>query len=161
MPQTLSALFALGAAILLALNMQQSSVKTKMDLVNEEVTSFASSVALDVLGHIGAQSFDAATESATVTDASNLSSLPFSTGKGYASADDIDDFHQMQTYTYVSDYDGMTFEVDATVEYVSETDGTTVLSAQSFAKLVTVTVTNDVLRDREAAVVLSQVFTYP
>ncbi|MEM8560381.1 MAG: hypothetical protein AAGG50_21370 [Bacteroidota bacterium] len=161
MPQTIAAIFALGAAVLLAFNMQQASVKTQMDLVHEEVTSFASSVALDVLGHIGAQDFDSATRGATVTDPANLSSTPFSTGNRYENADDIDDFHRMQTYTFISDYDGMPFDVDVTVDYVDEADGTTVVAGPTFAKLVTVTVSNDLLRERDVDIVLSQVYTYP
>lgn len=152
------ATLALAVATLLSVNIQQSTVSARLTTVHAEYEMLAGTIALDVLDHIGSQAFDAATIGATITDTNDLTAVPFSVGKQYAAADDIDDFHKMQTYTYDTAYTDLSFEVDVEVTYVSEADPSQVSLTQTFAKAVTVTINHDYLH---SAVEMSQVFTYP
>lgn len=158
MSQTIMAMLALAVATLLSVNIQKSTVSARLATVHAEYEMLAGTVALDVLDHISAQAFDAATIGATVTDTNALTALPFSEGKHYAAADDIDDFHNMQTHTYDTQYSNVSFDVDVAVTYVSEADPSQTSSTQTFAKAVTVTIDHTYLN---SPVEMSQVFTYP
>lgn len=158
MSQTIMATLALAVATLLSVTIQKSTVSARLSTVHAEFEMLAGTVALDVLDHINSQAFDAATHGTTVTDPSSLTALPFTEGKQYASADDIDDFHKMQTYTYATGYSNVSFDVDVEVIYVSETDPSQASLTQTFAKAVTVTIDHDYLN---TPVEMSQVFTYP
>ncbi|MEL6446032.1 MAG: hypothetical protein AAF089_07075 [Bacteroidota bacterium] len=160
MSQTIGAIIALMAASVLAMNVQQGAVRSKMDMVAEETETYAGSVALDVLDYISTTAFDEATKGGGSYSRDELTAVPFSTGKRYEDADDIDDFHEIQTYTFTSGYESYEFEVDVTVQYVSEEDGETVSGTPTFAKLVTVYVTNPILQRYDRTVTMSQVMTY-
>ncbi len=156
MRQTIMGLLGLMIAMLLSLNVQRASLTAKAQVIDNEMETIASGVALEVLDYVGSKPFDAATALAEVEDESELTALPFSTGMSYEEADDIDDFHQIQTYTFPEfDFD---FEIDITVEYVDENDPEVVATSQTFAKKVTVTINNEYL---ESPVQLSQIYTYP
>ncbi len=156
MKQTMLGLLALMTSMLLSLNMSRASLSATAQVIDNEMETVAGGVALEVLDYIGTKPFDAATATAEVDDANDLTSPPFSTGKSYAEADDIDDFHLIQTHTLSAfEFD---FEVDINVEYVDEDDPETASSWQTFAKKVTVTVNTDHLAK---PVYLTQVYTYP
>ena len=149
-------LLGLMIAMLLSLNVQRASLSAKVQVIDNEMETIASGVALEVLDYVGSKPFDAATALAEVEDESELTALPFSTGMAYEEADDIDDFNQIQTYTFPEfDFD---FDIDITVEYVDENDPEAVATSQTFAKKVTVTINNEYL---ESPVQLSQAYTYP
>ena len=156
MRQTLMALLGLMIAMLLSLNVQRASLSAKAQVIDNEMETIAGGVALEVLDYVGSKPFDAATALAEVEDESELTALPFSTGMAYEEADDIDDFNQIQTYTFPEfDFD---FDIDITVEYVDENDPEAVATSQTFAKKVTVTINNEFL---QMPVQLSQAYTYP
>ena len=156
MNQTLMGLLGLMIAMLLSLNVQRASLSAKAQVIDNEMETIASGVALEVLDYVGSKPFDAATALGEVEDESELTTLPFSTGNAYEEADDIDDFHQIETYSLPEfDFD---FDIDITIEYVDEDDPEVVATSQTFAKKVTVTINNEYL---ESPVQLSQVYTYP
>ena len=149
-------LLGLMIAMLLSLNVQRASLSAKAQVIDNEMETIASGVALEVLDYAGSKPFDAATAAGTVNDASELTALPFSTGMAYNEADDIDDFHQIQTYTFPEfDFD---FDIDISVAYVDENDPEVIAASQTFAKKITVTINNEYL---ESPVQLTQVYTYP
>ncbi len=156
MRQTLMALLGLMIAMLLSLNVQRASLSAKAQVIDNEMETIASGVALEVLDYVGSKPFDAATALGEVEEESELTTLPFSTGMSYEEADDIDDFHQIQTHSLPEfEFD---FDIDITVDYVDENDPEVVATSQTFAKKVTVTINKGYL---ESPVQLSQVYTYP
>jgi len=156
MRQTMMGLLALMTAMLLSLNVNRTSLSAKVQVIDNEMETIAGGVALEVLDYVGTKSFDAATATAEVEDPQDLTALPFATGMSYTQADDIDDFHQIQTHSLPEfEFD---FEIDISVEYVDENVPEVTATSPTFAKKVTVTVSNEFL---QAPVHLSQVYTYP
>lgn len=157
MRQTMIGLFALMTAMLISLNVQRASLSAKLDVIDNEMETLAGGVALEVLDVIGSKAFDEATKDGqTVTDPDDLTPSPFTPGQAYDAADDLDDFHHMQTLT-LNEFD-FDFSVDVEVFYVDEDDPEQPASSQTFAKRVEITVDNENLRN---AVRLSHVFAYP
>ena len=149
-------LLGLMIAMLLSLNVQRVSLSAKIQVIDNEMETIASGVALEVLDYVGSKPFDAATALGEVEDESELTTLPFSTGMSYEEADDIDDFHQIETHSLPEfEFD---FDIDITIEYVDENDPEVIATSQTFAKKVTVTINNGYLK---SPVQLSQVYTYP
>ncbi len=156
MRQTLMALLGLMIAMLLSLNVQRASLSAKIQVIDNEMETIAGGVALEVLDYVGSKPFDAATALGEVENESELTALPFSTGMSYEEADDIDDFHQIDTHSLSAfEFD---FDIDISVAYVDENDPEVIATSQTFAKKITVTINNEYL---EMPVVLSQVYTYP
>ena len=156
MRQTIMGLLGLTIAMLLSLNVHRASLTAKVYVIDNEMETIASGIALEVLDYVGSKPFDAATTNGTVDNASELTPLPFSTGMTYQEAGDIDDFHQIQTYSLPAfDFD---FDIDITVAYVDENDPERIAGSQTFAKRVTVTINDEYLA---SPVHLSQVYTYP
>ena len=156
MRQTIMGLLGLMIAMLLSLNVHRASLTAKIYIIDNEMETIASGIALEVLDYVGSKPFDAATANDTVNNASELTPLPFATGMTYQEADDIDDFHQIQTYSLSAfDFD---FDIDITVAYVDENDPEITAVSQTFAKKVTVTINSEYLA---SPVHLSQVYTYP
>ena len=149
-------LLGLMITMLLSFNVQRASVTAKVQVINNEMETIASGVALEVLDYVGSKPFDTATALGPVENASELTPLPFSSGLAFEEADDLDDFHHIELHTLPEfDFD---FTVDLTVEYVEENDPAVIATTQTFAKKVTVTITNAYL---QTPVTLSQVYTYP
>ena len=145
------------SSMLISLNVQRASLSAKVQVIDNEMETMASGIALEVVDYIGTTAFDAATvDGDEVEDPDELTPAPFSAGKSYQDADDIDDFHEMQTHT-ISAFD-FDFDVDVIVQYVEEDDPEQVASSQTFAKKVTVVVSNDFLR---SPVQMSHVYSYP
>lgn len=158
MYQTLLAFIALMVVMLLTINQQQALMQLNSGRSDQEIQSLAVSVGQDVLDFIGAKPFDAATIAGTVTDASALTPSPFTTGGDYETAQDIDDFHQIDPYTYVSEVQDIAYTLNIEVHYVEDEDPSTESSVQTFSKEVVITLSNpDMLNDIQ----LSRVYTYP
>ena len=156
MRDTMMSLLALMIAMLLSLNVNRASLSVKVQVIDNEMETIAGGIALEVLDYVGTKPFDAATVGGEVEDPNDLTAPPFSTGMTYTEANDIDDFHQIQTHTLLEfEFD---FEIDIIVVYVDENTPEVTASSQTFAKKVTVTVNNDFL---QSPVQLSQVYTYP
>ncbi len=149
MPQTLLAFLAMMIVTLLAINQQQRVLRIYESMLDDEMEVMAAGVALQALEIIESQAFDSATiGGATVTDPSQLTTLPFATGNGCslrglnALCDDVDDFNGMtpDTLTF-SMRNGVTyaFEVTATVDYVTTTGASVAIaSAPTYDKQITV-----------------------
>ena len=157
MRQTMMGLLALMAAMLISLNVQRASLSAKLDVIDNEMETLAGGLALEVLDYIGSKPFDEQTKDGQeVEDPDALTPQPFSTGQSYTDADDLDDFHAMDTLTLTEfDFD---FEIDVVVYYVDEDDPEQAATGQTFAKRVEITVSQANLRQ---PVRLSHVFTYP
>lgn len=158
MPQTLLALVSLMVAMQLSLLQQRSVLNARLDMVDSEYETIATGAGLDILDYVGSKPFDEAVITQTVTDPSDFTPLPFSTGGQYEDAVDIDDFNQIAPYVYNTDFPNVPFNIMMEVRYVEEDDFTQVATEQTFAKEVIVTLTNEHL---EMPVTLSRVFTYP
>jgi hypothetical protein len=158
MYQTLLAFIALMVVMLLTINQQRALMQLNAGRSDQEVQSLAVSAGQDVLDFIGAKPFDAATILGTVTDASELTASPFASGGDYETAQDIDDFHQIDPYTYVSEVEDISYTLNIEVHYVEDDDPSTQSSVQTFSKEVVITLSNpDMLNDIQ----LSRVYTYP
>lgn len=150
-------LLALMSSMLISLNVQRASLNAKVQVIDNEMETMAGGVALEVLDYIGTKDFDSATaDGKEVNSPNELTPQPFSTGQPFASADDVDDFHGMQTHT-VAEF-GFEFNVDAVVQYVNEDDPEQTSGSQTYAKRVTVTVSSEHLR---SPVQISHVYSYP
>ncbi len=158
MPQTLLALVALMIAMQLSLLQQRSVLNARLDMVDSEFETIATGAGLDILDYVGTHPFDQATISKTVTDPSEFAELPFPTGGEYEEAVDIDDFNQIASYVYNTDFPNVPYNIMMEVRYVEEDDFSQVATEQTFAKEVIVTLTNEHL---EQPVTLSRVYTYP
>ena len=156
MHQTLLALGALVLTMFFALSTQESAIHVEQAKTRSEIETLAGQAALNVLAHVAAQPFDAATVAGPVASAAELTpAAAFPTGRAYAAAADVDDFHRMATYTYVT-ADSLLFDVDAEVAYVDET--TAPSATPTFQKEVTVTVGHQLLRQPLS---VSRVVTWP
>lgn len=122
MKQTLLAVCGLGIAMLLTVSSQARSVRAASVKAESEIEILAGQAATNVLAHIAAQPFDANTAAGLVGDdpAALTPAASFPAGLPFATAADVDDFHQMATHTYDSGTPGLSFEVDAEVRYVDE-----------------------------------------
>lgn len=158
MQQTLLAVLAIMVAAQVSLNQYETISHARVQMINNEVETLATSAALDMLSEIGTKPFDEATVSETVDDEDDLEPLPFSSGGTWAGASDIDDYHEIQTYTYTSDLDEISYTVDIVVQYVDDEDVSQVANSQTFAKEVILTLQNEYMTN---PVSISQVFTYP
>ena len=142
----------------IALQQQRITIRSQVQMVNSEVMHLATSAGLDILNTISAKEFDAHTAGGLVTDPLSLTALPFTTGGTFESANDIDDYHGIQAYTYTTDLGNIDFDVDIIVRYVEDDDMTQTATTQTFAKEVVVTLQHDHLF---SPIELSEVFTYP
>ena len=104
--------------------------------------TIASGVALEVLDSVGSKHFDAATALGEVDNESERTTLPFSTSMSYEEADDIDDFHQIETHSLPA----FEFDFDISVAYVDENDPEVIAASKTFAKKITVTINHGNLR---------------
>jgi hypothetical protein len=158
MSQTLLALVALLITMQISLVNQRSILNARVTMVDNELETIATGAALDILDYIGTKPFDEATATGFVSDAEDLTPLPFPTGGAYEEAEDIDDFNGIQTYVYDTDFDDMSFSAEIEVRYVDEDDITQVSVTPTFSKEVVLTITHPNL---EQPIVLNRVYSYP
>ncbi|WP_457651833.1 hypothetical protein [Rhodocaloribacter sp.] len=158
MSQTLLALVALLITMQISLVNQRSILNARVTMVDNELETIATGAALDILDYIGTKPFDEATATGFVSDAEDLTPLPFPTGGTYEEAEDIDDFNGIQTYVYDTDIDDVGFSAEIEVRYVDEDDITQVSVTPTFSKEVVLTITHPNL---EQPVVLNRVYSYP
>lgn len=156
MSQTLLAVLALAASLLLVLTVTRARMSGSQQTQIQEAVVLATDAGLEVLDHIRSRPFDAATAAAPVTDRSALTPEPFGTGGTFSAAQDVDDFNGMQPH--LVDVGGLVLSTTAAVRYVDEGDLTTIAASPTFAKEVTVLVWGPALPDTLA---LTQVVTYP
>jgi len=158
MSQTLMALVALLITMQISLVNQRSILNARVTMVDSEIETIATGAGLDILDYIGTKPFDEATATGFVSDAEDLTPLPFPTGNAYEEAEDIDDFNGIQPYIYVTDFDDMGFTAEIEVRYVDEDDITQVSMTQTFSKEVVLTLTHPNL---EQPITLNRVYSYP
>ena len=158
MSQTLMALVALLITMQISLVNQRSILNARVSMVDSELETIATGAGLDILDYIGTKPFDEATATGFVSDAEDLTPLPFPTGNTYEEAEDIDDFNGIQPYNYVTDLDDMSFTAEIEVRYVDDDDITQVSTTQTFSKEVVLTLTHPNL---EQPIILNRVYSYP
>ena len=152
------ALVALLITMQISLVNQRSILNARVPMVDSEIETIATGAGLDILDYIGTKPFDEATATGFVSDAEDLTPLPFPTGNAYEEAEDIDDFNGIQPYIYVTDFDDMGFTAEIEVRYVDEDDITQVSMTQTFSKEVVLTLTHPNL---EQPITLNRVYSYP
>lgn len=158
MSQTLMALVALLITMQISLVNQRSILNARVSMVDSELETIATGAGLDILDYIGTKPFDEATATGFVSDAEDLTPLPFPTGNTYEEAEDIDDFNEIQPYIYVTDLDDLGFTAEIEVRYVDDDDITQVSTTQTFSKEVVLTLTHPNL---EQPIILNRVYSYP
>lgn len=120
MSQTLLATLALIVVTVYAAQQQRNIVGQQVSMIQNEVASMATSVAVDRLEEIRSVAFDEHTKDGTVFHPSQLTPYPFPPD---AQGDDIDDFHLVQLDTFrLVGLDTLRFRVETAVTYVSESN---------------------------------------
>ena len=118
MSQTLLATLALIVVTVYAAQQQRSIVGQQVAMIQNEVSSMATSVAVDRLEEIRSMAFDEHTRNGLVDSPSQLTPYPFTAD---TQGDDIDDFHlvKLDTFRLVGP-DTLRFRVETVVTYVDE-----------------------------------------
>ena len=157
MGQMMTATLALLVMTLIAINQSRSEHFARARLVDDEVETMASGVALGVLEHIASRDFDQATRTSTapVVSTTALTSpfptnlrcdvtYPIQTASPYTACPDVEDFNGMQWETIAFPVRGDTlwFEASAEVTYVDANQQPT--TSKTFAKQITVLVRDKV-----------------
>lgn len=173
MIQTLYGILAIMLVMFLSLNVVRGTTSTQQKMILNEVGTLLTGIGMDVLDHIERKPFDRATdESKTagpptypmVTVAAQLTGE--NTGEwgtnacaGFLLCDDIDDFDGQ---TVTRDLDGLVYTVEIEVHYVDAATFADSGGTKTFAKEVTVTISNPYLTigDDPLEVAISRVFTY-
>lgn len=120
MSQTLLATLALVVVTVYAAQQQRSIVSQQVAMIQNEVSSMATSVAVDRLEEMRSVAFDEHTRNGPVSSPSQLTPYPFLPD---SQGDDIDDFHQVKLDTFrVVGTDTLRFRVETTVSYVDESN---------------------------------------
>ena len=163
MYQTLIAVGALAITITFALSTQQAQIRVDEQKIHTEVETLAGQVATDMLGHISIQEFDDRTRDRVVNSPDQLTpASAFPNGRRLSACDDVDDFHRMQTQVVPVLGGDLTFDVDASVQYV-DVDGTP-SSSRTYQKEVTVTVIDTPQGGRSvlpAPIEMREIITWP
>ena len=142
MGQTMYAIIAMMLVSLFAVQQQRHSIRTQLDMIDNEVATIASSVAVERLEEIGSVAFDQNTKDGVIDSASELTSASdFGEGQDQP-GDDIDDFDGTDP-DVVRTINGMqlAFATETTVTYADEDATDEPIAGPSKYKLVTVTVT--------------------
>lgn len=167
--QTLYSLAAMALAMLLAINLYRGVTGTQQSMIVNEVATQLSGVGVDVLEHIGSFPFDSAVDTAKVATFPPITSVTDLTddanfGNGCVqveNCEDIDDFDGKTIYRIENQ---MPYTIQVSVQYVEETDPSTASAVQTFAKEVTVSITNPNLTigslNTPFVVEMKRVFTY-
>lgn len=172
MTQTIYALLALVMLSLLSVSQQSAILSDYRTMLSEELEVMGSGVALQAMEYIATKAFDEeSTDGGTISSTSDLSTMPFSTGRdcafsGIADAcDDLDDFHSMQAeyIDFIIGTDTLQFQVDASVTYLDSNRNAT--TTRTYVKEVTVTV-QDYWGDGQPTLMkqpikLARLFSYP
>ena len=144
MGQTLYAIIAMMVVSLFSLQQQQHALRAQLDMIDNEVATVASAVAVERLEEVGALAFDQATKGgATIDSTSELTSkTDFGTGEGKDQpGDDLDDFDGASV-VITRDIGGepLRFQVDTTVDYAKANAGDQVTMVAGKFKVVRVEV---------------------
>ena len=141
MQQTLLAFLAMTLFMLLALNQQRASLRYHSTVYGRDVEMAALDLALRQMATIQSKSFD----SSVIGQNSPLDSpqdLNSTLGQEFENDfDDVDDYNGFSAReTHVFNNRPYELDIDATVEYVSDRDPNVVRTNATFAKQVTITV---------------------
>lgn len=145
MSQTLLATLALVVVTVYAAGQQRNIVNQQVTMIQNEVASMATSVAVDRLEEIRSVAFDEHTKEGAVAGPSALTPFPFSSD---AQGDDIDDFHEVKLDTFRAvGTDTLRFMVETTISYVSDVNPDQVVTTPSkykraSAKVYSLTISN-------------------
>jgi hypothetical protein len=120
MSQTLLATLALIIVTVYAAQQQRNIVGQQVAMIQNEVSSMATSVAVDRLEEIRSVAFDEHTRNGPISHPSQLTPYPFPPD---TQGDDIDDFHLVKLDTFrLVGMDTLRFRVETTVTYVDESN---------------------------------------
>ena len=142
--QTLYAIIAMMLMSLFAMQQQRNALRVQMDMIDQEISTIASSIATERLEEIGSKAFDEATTNGTlITSASALTNQhAFGVNMDANATDDLDDFDGSEI-TVVRTIAGsdLLFTTTSTVAYVSASNLDEVSASKTKYKMITVTVT--------------------
>lgn len=114
------ATLALVIVTVYAAQQQRDIVGRQIGMIQNELASMATGVAVDRLEEIRSVAFDERTKQGPVYEVSQLTPATF---PGDTQGDDIDDFHGVRLDTLrIVGVDTLRFSVETTVSYVSESD---------------------------------------
>ena len=120
MQQTMLAILAMMLVGMYALNQNRRIAQMKMNMIQNEVATIATSVGMDRLEHIGTKRYDQATKNGKITSFSQLTDSAFPED---TQGDDIDDFHEASRIdTIMIGENALQFKVHTTVSYAMESD---------------------------------------
>ena len=120
MQQTLIAILAMMLVGMYALNQNRRIAQMKMNMIQNEVATIATSVGMDRLEHIGTKAYDQATKNGKITSFNQLTDPVFPED---TQGDDIDDFNEASRLDTIRlGEHALTFEVSTTVSYAQESD---------------------------------------
>ena len=143
MGQSLYAIVAMMVVSLFAVHQQRSALRVQLDMIDSEVATIASGVAVERLEEIGALAFDQNTRSGELADGAEDLTPASEFGEGYdRPVDDLDDFDGTvkEIARPLGGVDTLRFDVAAEVEYVRESDTSLASSVPTKYKRVKVTV---------------------
>lgn len=168
--QVLYTIGALAMAAVLSYMMLFGVTTTAQRTYRNEILTQLTGVAVEILEDIGSHAFDNRTREdlypEQATDSTEFTAAGAFGGVSAATCDtscmDIDDFHGL---TLTRSREGVDFSVDIAVQYVDANNPTYAASSKSFAKEVTVVITNpNIYRfnnpDSLIQIEISRVFSY-
>jgi len=122
MGQTLLAILAIMVATMFTFSQQHIMLKTRMQMIDSEISLQATSVAVDRLEEIGAMAYDETTKGGSeISSSSDLTLKADFTDD--APIDDIDDFDGASiTHFRLFGADTLWFNVESEIFYASESD---------------------------------------
>ncbi len=144
MGQTLYAIIAMMIVSLFALHQQRHAIRTQMDMIDNEINTIASGVAVERLEEVSAFAFDQKTKGGRIVESpSGLTAREdFGSGEGKDMPnDDLDDFDNTDVEMQ-REVGGqpLVFEVHTTVDYADPVDTDQPREQRGKYKLITVTV---------------------
>lgn len=159
---------AIAAMVSYLLLIGTTTVETRQ--YQNEMMTQVSGVAHEVFDLIGTRSFDARTDTTVFPDPpSSAEELTAESDFGkscdpYTGCSDIDDYHEQEL---TMNRLGTTYSVFVGVRYVEESNPESFSGSKTFAKRVTLTISNPLLRDRDEneddivrEMFISRVYTY-
>lgn len=144
MGQSLYAIVAMMVVSLFAVHQQRNALRVQLNMIDSEVATVASGVAVERLEEIGALAFDQNTRGGTLVDSPGDLTPASEFGEGYdRPVDDLDDFNGSvkEILRPLGGVDTLRFDATTEVEYVRESDTSLASSVPTKYKRVKVTVT--------------------
>lgn len=155
-------LITIGALMLLSLvilRVNNSFLSTNTVLTENKLSVLAVSIATSALEEARGKAFDENTDTSTVSNASELSSIGPEEDEVYPLFNDFDDYDGLVRLTEndSSAYYPAPYKVESEVNYIDPSNPDGISNTKTWHKKITVTVTSDYMRD---TIKLSSIYSY-